>query len=532
MASQKKKTALVYSGIGALLVAGILSGANVISHYAHVRLDFSRGRIFSLSEATKKIARGLPDPVTVTLYSSRELPPSVAALRNYTRDIMAEYQSASGGKVRARFAEVGDTPESLEDAAKNGILPVRFDIYSRDRFEQRQGCFGAVIQFRDKKEVLPYITETGSLEYEITSRLKSLAHDGKPVLGFVTDKGATAHFSLGPDINAQLNARYEPRAVDISKVDPQKGIAPEIKTLFFLGGTEPLDDKELFALDQYLLSGRTLFAAVDAARVNARAFAAMRNDTGMEKFLAAHGITILPEMAMDEQCQPIQISRRQGMFVLANLVRYPPFIVARELDKSNPALKDVPALIMPFASPVAISSAAAAGAARAETLVKTSPQSWLATYSNGGISLDPFGDFSRKDAEKGPFGLAVFLEKKFRPAFPAPKGVKQYLTQASGTGRLAVAGTSAFITGQYNLPDSNVMFFLNLADWLLQDSDLIAIRSKNISFRPLAEVSEAGKRAARYCIMLLPPLGAALIGLALWRRRRILRSRAAGKYGQ
>ncbi|MDD2772351.1 MAG: hypothetical protein PHP45_01495, partial [Elusimicrobiales bacterium] len=275
------------------------------------------------------------------------------------------------------------------------------------------------------------------------------------------------------------------------------------------------------------------FVAADTRRINSNALSAVSNEGGLTKFLAAHGINAGAEMVLDEQSQAIQLSRQQGYFMMTNVVRYPPFVIASDLDRNNPVTKDIAAVVMPFASPLSVSTAAAQGA-RVEVLARSSAKSWLGAPDGRSFSIDPYGDFGMRTAkDKGPHNLALFLERKFSPAFPPPKGLKSknYLTAAKSAGRLAVTGTSGFIASSYNMPDANYLFFLNLVDWMSRDADLISIRSKQVGFKPLAEVSDHGKRAARYAIILLPPLMAVLTGLFMWKRRRTLRARAARSYG-
>ena len=532
MPSANKQSFLLYSAAGALLVAAILTALNIISSYAHVRLDLSRGRIFSITPATRKILSVLPDPAIITLYSSRELPPQVSPLRSYVRDLLREYQSAGGGKVKVKFVELGDSQEEQDTASKNGVMAVSFDTYSHDKFEQRDGYFGLTIQFRDKKDVIPYLNTSGALEYELTSRIQTLALAEKPQLGFVTGHYDTASPSLSPDIITALDSRFTVQTVDLSALDPKQGIAPEIKTLVLLGGSGQFSDKELFLLEQYLLSGRNLLVAVDTKHINTADFTASPAKTNLPRFLAEHGVTVRPELIMDEQAQPIQLGRYQGNYLVNNVIKYPPFAMVTGLNRANPATKGIPAVVMPFCSPVEPSTAAVGG--QIDVLLTSSRDSWLADQKSGVVNIDPFKPDTRTGAQNGPFLMGLVLTNKFAATYTAPpKGIiaPSYLKEATGQGRLAVLGTSAFIAPSYGMPSANNLFFLNLVDWLSQDADLITIRSKDVSFMPLEDLSDSGKRTARYALIFLPPLGAVLIGLFMWKRRIAAKEKAARTYG-
>ena len=57
--------------IGILLAAGVLAAVNYLSARHWVRGDWTRTKIYSLSETSKKVVRGLSKPVRVTVFMGR-----------------------------------------------------------------------------------------------------------------------------------------------------------------------------------------------------------------------------------------------------------------------------------------------------------------------------------------------------------------------------------------------------------------------------------------------------------------------------
>lgn len=535
MFNPDKKTQLrLSSSAGIFLLAAIAVALNIVSHFAHFRLDLSKGSVYSISGASVKMLRELPDPVVVKVYYSRDLPPQVSVARNYLRDLLTEYSSSSKGKLRFSFIETDESRASRDEALSNGIVPVRFDIFSKEKFEQREGFLGLTLQFRDKKDAIAFLGDTAGLEYELTSRIKTLAAREKQVLGFVSGYGALGPEELEEGLAGRLQLLYEIRKIDFEAIPADSGIPAGIQTLFFLGPDRRISDKGLYLLDRYLLSGRSLCLAIDTKKADMRSFSARDNDTGLLPFLAAHGLQVRPVLVMDAQSQPIQISARQGDFVVSNIVKYPPFVVSGDLNQEHPLTKGLDSLVLPFSSPVDISSAASS--ARTDVLARSSPRSWAGASGSGYENLNPFRqeDISEKDS-KGPFVLAAALQDKFRPYFPKPpEGVKTGapLPGQSKTGRIVLITTSAFLRKEYRMPESNYHFFLNMADWLSQDDELIAIRSKSVRFHPLREIPAPLKTVIRYVNMLLPPLIAAAVGLIFWKLRGKRRAAAARAYGK
>ena len=93
-------------------------------------------------------------------------------------------------------------------------------------------------------------------------------------------------------------------------------------------------------------------------------------------------------------------------------------------------------------------------------------------------------------AASGQFNLALALAGQFFSAYGAP---------ASGKGRLLLVGDSDFIKDSIlrNYPD-NLLFFQNAVDSLSLGDDLISVRSKGVTERPLKDISEPVKAAVRY----------------------------------
>src|SRR3546814_10248340 len=72
--------------------------------------------------------------------------------------------------------------------------------------------------------------------------------------------------------------------------------------LLFVAAPEKLGEKELFAIDQFLMKGGTVvLAASPFVPTFAQGFAARKVDTGLEDWLAHHGITIEESMVLDSQ---------------------------------------------------------------------------------------------------------------------------------------------------------------------------------------------------------------------------------------
>jgi ABC-type uncharacterized transport system involved in gliding motility auxiliary subunit len=131
-------------------------------------------------------------------------------------------------------------------------------------------------------------------------------------------------------------------------------------------------------------------------------------------------------------------------------------------------------------------------------LLKTSPQSWAETNLNEGqIKFDEGQD------TKGPVSLGVVASKKV--------GDKQ--------ARLVVIGDSDFASNRYVSSQLNGDLFLNSANWLAGDEDLISVRPKQPKNRRVTLTESQQNLLSLLNVIFLPGL-VILSGIVIWWRRR------------
>ena len=169
--------------IRALLVLGILIVVNVISVRLFDRLDLTKQKVYTLSEASKKLVRSFDDRVTVRAYFTEDLPSPYNDNRREVLDILNEYKAYAGGNLQYEFINP-EGEKGEQEAQQQGIPPVDVQVMKEDKFEVKRAYLGLVMMYEDKKETLPVIQNLGSLEYDISSALKRLTTRQKKRIGY------------------------------------------------------------------------------------------------------------------------------------------------------------------------------------------------------------------------------------------------------------------------------------------------------------------------------------------------------------
>lgn len=515
----KNRTKLkVFSAAGAALVLAILAAVNVLSQYAYLRLDRSQGRIYSLSPASKQLLARLEEPVYITAYFSPQLPPQYAAGRDYLANLLAEYAAYSRGKLRFEFFAAADGEKFREAAVKEGVYPIRFNILEKERYEVREAFLGLVIKYLDKKEVMPFVQDTTGLEYDVTGRIQKMMRKAKKAVGIASAYGAMSLEELPRGVRDRLSEAYDVKAVDL--VADATGAFKGLDAFLLLGPVQRVEDKGLYAMDQFLLSGGSLGLALDSKRVDMRSFVGSPLDLGLDGWLRHVGLPLRKNLALDRQNQKVSVSAQQGYMTVTNILDYPAFVLASDLNGEHPLSKGLDSLVMPYVAPIEVSTTTGL---KVTPLVNSSRMSWMRRdWERQFARVNPF-EPATLDAEdpKGPFTLAVAAEGRFNSYWPSAlaKTEAPFLKESAKPGRLVLVGTSRFIHPDFPLPENNAVFFMNMVDWLAQDAELIAIRSKTVAYRPLREIAPEAKTAVRYANMLAGPLCIIGLGLLRWRRR-------------
>src|SRR3954451_5564160 len=94
---QKKHEHLLYSAIGLVALALVLVAFNYLISRVPARADLTDGRLYTLSDGTKKILRNLQAPVKVKLYVSQgeSVPVPLRRFAQRVEDLVRESKSVA-----------------------------------------------------------------------------------------------------------------------------------------------------------------------------------------------------------------------------------------------------------------------------------------------------------------------------------------------------------------------------------------------------------------------------------------------------
>jgi len=484
MSSNVQKRAASESLIFLLIVGGILILLNVLAAYfPSPRVDLTKNKLFSLAEGSERLASNLDDRLEVTAYFTENLPPPFNATERQVRDLLAEYSAASSGQIVVRFVNPSDEAEQAA-ARADGVQRVAHQKIEEDQVAVVEGYRGMVLRYLDQSRTIPVIQDTTGLEYLITSAIKELVGERKPI-GVVGGHG-------GPSLEQGLTSlRSVLSLYEVREVDVTQEIDPALAALLVIGPQEPFSDQELRRIDQFVMRGGSLgvFGGAIAVDLAGQTGPSARSlSSRMDGLLGAWGVRLSSKLVADAQCSRAPMAGPLGLQVL---VPYPPIPVLQlqEAQREHPVMFRLASPMLPFVAPLELGEAPANSTLT--VLASSSQDSW--TMSGETISLAPRNPRDwQMSTDAGPFDLMVAIEGKLPSAFAAP--INEDDANAIPTPALAekdvrvlVVGTGSFLEDAFMPPPTQqgdvqmnaaLALALNAIDWLAADSDLIAIRAK------------------------------------------------------
>jgi gliding-associated putative ABC transporter substrate-binding component GldG len=519
------KTILVFTILGLILL-------NYVSLKYFVRLDTTDSQNFSISQTTKDIISELENDVTIEVYFSDNIPPNLTEARQNVLDLLEEYAKTSNGKI---ILDIKD-PQSTDfetSAQTKGIQQIQFSEYGQDKFSVAQGYLGVAFVNDSATEVIPVVASIDNLEYETTSRiLKLTASDDNKKIGFYSKFPAPESAEAEADVPIQaqsilstlttieeiLGRQYGIEEIDLSSGKPIN--VDEFPVVVVVAPTAPLDDRDKFELDQYLMKGGSLLVLEDLLKLEMNAPVLTKTESNLNTFLEHYGITVETKVLLDESFTPIISGFDQ--------IAYPYWVLATDdgINREIPPLNTLQASTFLWTNPVTKNEKENLDYTE---LITTTNLAW--EESGEVINID-FKEFAPSNQKK--YTISYLVEGQIESAFKDKdiptlsdttksdeRTEEDKKLDSAESLRLVVFGDSDFISDSFiNANEQNPVLFLNLVDWMANSNDLSSIRAKGVTTRPLEALENEDKNIYKAVNSASIPVIVTLAGITYLRRRK------------
>jgi ABC-type uncharacterized transport system involved in gliding motility auxiliary subunit len=506
----KKYERLLYSAIGLVALFLVLVAVNyLIARSGLPPADLTQGKLYTLSAGTKKILENLQSPVKLKLYMSQgeAVPVPLRGFAQRVEDTIREFKSIAGPNlIVERYNPKPDSEE--EDAAQlDGIEPQQ--LYTGEQF-----YLGVAVSQLDRKQTLPTLSPQRErlMEYDLIRAIARVGSPERPKIGVMAGMPV-----LGEKFNPFTRQSSDPwvlatelkREFDVKEVPlSAKEIDKDINVLLLIHPRDIQPQTE-YALDQFVLRGGKLIAFVDPYAY----FDQTPTMPGMPPQVSSSTLPTLFKawgIAMDPGKVVADV-----VFGSGGGARYTPTVLSLNrtaFSRDDVVTGQIETLLYAFGGAFDVK---APEGMRVSELVKSSPNSMLVDNDNATKSGDEATKSFQPSGRAMP--LAVRLTGKFKTAFPdglvedkkPVPGTPQLRESANENSVILVADVDMLADGaavdvqdvfgrKVIVPSNgNLAFALGMVEQFAAGDELIGLRSRAASFRPLTVVRELEAEAQK-----------------------------------
>jgi ABC-type uncharacterized transport system involved in gliding motility auxiliary subunit len=456
------------------IVLAILVAINWISNRQNWRKDFTAGGAFTLSDQTKKILETLPNPISIKVFTKSD------DFERF-RDRLDQFQYASK-KVTVEYIDVYKRP-GLADQYKI----------------QQEGT--VVFEYGSRTE-----RATNDSEQDMTNALIKAVQGKEKTLYFVQGHGERD--TAGSDRRTGYSGIAQALQIDNFKVEKlgllqQKSIPAEATAVVIAGPQVDYTPEETAMLREYLQKGgRALFMLDPPTRPDAAPLTnliALLHDWGID---AGNDIVVDVSGRSDEPSVPVAMPPYPSHPIVDRFGLFTVYPIARSMTPVSGGVNGH----------------------TAQPIIETSPRSWAETDIKALLTTGRLASDAAKGDKTGPISLGAAVSAP-APEAPPPAKPENQVEAAKEEEpkkpeiRIVAIGDSDFASNGFLGAVGSRDLFMNVANWLAGQENMIAIRPREAQDRRLSMTAEQQRFMMLLTIFVIP--GAILMaGVWTWWQRR------------
>lgn len=466
-------------------------GLNVLLVPVGLKADFSFGKAYTLSPATKNIIKNIKEPITLEFYVSSDLPTRLLPLSTDVVDLLNEYKSESNN-IQLKTYDPTKDQNAATRAQQKGVPQLQFSQLEQGKYAVTATYFGIAVLSKKDQVVIPQATDPSRLEYNLSAAIYRLTRKDLPKVGIVGYDQSLAAMQGQDELATLRQVLGQQFSIESVSLSPKEGtetveVNPQYKTLLvFDTGTKKFSDAEVAAFKKYINNGGKAIFFVDGVHVNndLSSTAATHN---LFSLLSGYGISLNKDLVLSASAEFVNFGNNEQSF----LTPYPYWIKTGIFNGKSSHFVNLTQIVYPWVSSV---KAVAKNGFTPIDLVRTPTQSWEQT----------------KDFTLNPQQIAQ----------PTTKQLQQFVVMAETKNnkgsQVLVIPSSRFVVEQFlGRNNDNLALVLNIVNEYASGGTLSGIRARTVGIYPLPDIPEQAKDIFKYANILVLPGILTLYGL--WR---------------
>lgn len=282
-------------------------------------VDFSKDRIYSVSDYTKKLLKESEDSVTIHFYKSSKLEniyPSVRNVSSFLRDYVTY-----GENISLKISDC-DKDENARNLLNNyGIYPQRIRTEDSTSTEFIDVYSAIVIESSGALDIIPFVISPESLEYNLDVKLLKILFDFTPEVNVLIGNDF-----LETDLQ-MMTAWFYNQDISVKFITPEN--IPDVAGPLFIIGETYLDQNDISNIDNYIKNGSgnvLVMSSPYVVDIKGDWTVSETKNHKLTDLIFDYGISYNPSLVMDYSCQRISMVSEESGADFAEIINYPLWI--------------------------------------------------------------------------------------------------------------------------------------------------------------------------------------------------------------
>ncbi|QMU64127.1 MAG: gliding motility-associated ABC transporter substrate-binding protein GldG [Flavobacteriaceae bacterium] len=492
-----------------LLTAGLLF-INSINQYFYQRFDLTEDKRYTLSEVSTTILNKINDPLFITVYLKGDFPAEFKRLQIETQQFLEELR-AENKNIIIRFVN----PDSdREELVRKGMIPSQLTVEEDSKLSEAIIFPWAEIEYVNKTSLVSLLPDTivtsqeqqlqnaiGSLEFSFLDAINTIIKKQKKRIAVITGNGELEDIYLYSFLSeiAKKNSLAK-FTLDSVATNPKRTLKDMLNfdLAIIAKPTQKFTEEEKFTLDQYIVNGGNTLWMIDNVQAdmdslyNSGKMLAYPRDLNLTDLLFNYGIRIHTGLIQDLYAAKIFLATgnigNQPQFQSLPWFYHP----VVNGNPNHPITKNIAPVRMQFVTQIDTLK----NNIKKTPLLVSSPLTRKTSTPNF-IELQHIGTEPKEEDYRGNHQLfGVLLEGDFNSAYKnriKPFETSLFKSRGERNKMLVVSdgdiGKNQTLKGKphdlsfdrwTNEQFGNKEFLINAVDYLLDDTGLITLRSKNV----------------------------------------------------
>lgn len=529
-----------------IFVAVTLFILNFIFGFYFFRVDLTSEKRYTLSPYTKEFLKKLDDIVYFKIYLSGELPPEFNKLKKEVKEMLDEMRVINDN-IQYEFVDINSigNKEDIKNLEKQlydkGIIPEQVVEKKQNKTSQSLVWPGALVSYKGKETVWQIFSRQlgftpqeninhalNEIEYGICNAINKLKRKRRPEISIVEGHKELDTLRMYDFIRA-LSEEYN---VSRIKINHKLYALKNLDAIIIAKPDTIVDEKDKFIIDQFVMKGGKVLWLVDPVKLNMDSFRlkgfslALNNETNLEDMLFRYGVRVNTDLIQDLQCAAIPVNvgfaKGQPNFKLFPWIFYP--LIMPNIN--HPIVKNLDLIKTEFVS--TIDTLSTSGIKK--TILLTSSKNTRVTPVPLRVSL-AITQFRLKESafNQGAKPVAVLLEGTFKslyanriPSVIMEDSVIQF-KEVSVPNKMIVVSDGDIAKNDFNRSTgviyplgydkytnqtfANKQFLMNCMSYLLDDTGLLQLRSREVKLR-LLDMKKVSLYKTKWQVynVIVPPL--------------------------